>query len=74
MTAMTKHDLRLWRIRLTSIRGREAVSQAEAAERLGVSRHTYLDWETGKTGIPGTVPLACAAISNGLEPIGESVT
>jgi DNA-binding XRE family transcriptional regulator len=46
------------------------MSQYEAAERLGVSRNAYRSYEKGTAPIPLTVALACAAISQGIPPIG----
>lgn len=59
---MTADSLLAWRARLH-------FNRSEAARRLGVSRNAYAAYETGRSPIPLTVALACAAIAHGLPPI-----
>lgn len=67
---MTPADLRAWQARM-------GISALEAARRLGVAQHTYLDWARGisrNTGKPvrltKVVALACAALEADLPPVG----
>jgi len=65
---MTNVDFKGWRKRM-------GMSQVEAAEALGLSRETVVQYEAGRrrdTGaevkIPRTVALACSALAHGLPP------
>ena len=69
---MTPADLRAWQARM-------GLTYETAAKALGVSRSTYAEWVAGKSRTTGkpvapsrTVALACAALSAGLEPWGQS--
>jgi len=64
---MTNEEIKNWRKSLN-------LTQAEAAERLGVTRRGYQMYEAGVRNddgrpviIPKYIALACAAISAGLE-------
>lgn len=52
---MTAGTLKMWRAVLR-------LSQAEAAEKLGISMRQYQNYEWEKAGIPRTVALACSAV------------
>lgn len=41
----------------------------QAADRIGIGRHTYARYEAGEQPIPAYVALACQAIANGLPPM-----
>lgn len=62
---MTPKDLRDWRARLH-------LTQGEAAQRIGIGRTTYVNYERGTradgypVAIPRPVALACAAIALGV--------
>ncbi len=58
---MTKDDLKAWRERMR-------MSKVEVAKLFDVHPATVGRWEDGSVAIPGTVPLAAAAISNGWPP------
>ena len=49
-------------------RARMGFSKQRAALVLGISRHTGIDYESGKYAIPRYVALACAAIEAKLKP------
>ena len=53
---MTAADLRAWRSRL-------GLTQARAAELLGVHAITLCRWETGHLPLPPMLKLACQAIA-----------
>lgn len=57
---MIAADLRHWQSEM-------GFTYDTAAEALGVSRRTYAAWVLGESKIPGTVPLACAALAKGLK-------
>lgn len=67
---MTPQQLKDWRASL-------GLSQRKAASSLGISERMYIYYEKGRredgraAPIPRTVALACAAVSQGLEPAGE---
>lgn len=68
---MTPADLRAWQARM-------GISAREAARRLGVAAGTYQDWVTGTSrttkkpiALPPLLPLACAALEAGLQPVGH---
>lgn len=62
---MTPADLRAWRKRLH-------MTQAEAAEALGIAKRTYEQYEAGRRAggascdIPRYIGLACAALAMGI--------
>lgn len=60
-------DLRAWRDSL-------GLTQAQAAEALGITRQNYALQEAGKTktGISRTTALACAALAAGLKPWSDT--
>lgn len=60
---MTPADLRDWRKHLH-------LTQTAAAETLGCSRRSIINWEQGKP-IPRYIALACRAIANQMRPWGE---
>ena len=60
---MTSHDLIAWRAQL-------GLNQVQAAKALGIARNSLRFYEAGARPIPFTVALACAALSEGLKPIG----
>jgi len=62
---MTPATLRRWRKSL-------AITQAEAAIRLGVSLRTIQEWEAGRTTAPKIAALACAAVSLNISPIKDA--
>lgn len=62
---MTAASIIAWRKRLK-------LRKAQAASLLGVGRNTYARYEAGTSKIPLSVLLACAAIAQGLPPIGQS--
>jgi len=62
---MTGDELAAWRQRL-----RLNVGQAAAA--LGCGRNSITRWESGAAEIPRYIALACAAIAQGLPPIGPA--
>lgn len=61
---MTPSALKRWRSRL-------GLTQAGAAEALGVPLGTYRDWEQGANDPtwPRLLALACAAVSADLKPV-----
>lgn len=68
---MTPEELRSWQARM-------GLSGLEASKRLGVSYATYRDWAAGfsrNSGrpikLPPLLPLSCAALEAGLQPVGE---
>ncbi|UXY13857.1 helix-turn-helix domain-containing protein [Chitiniphilus purpureus] len=68
---MTPQHLADWRQRM-------GWTQQQAADALGVGRNTYISMESGRsynTGRPLVIDrrtaLACAALAEGLTPIGE---
>ena len=54
---------------LAAWRERMGLSQARAAEALGMCLRAYRYQESGARRIPRWVALACAAIEAGLEPV-----
>jgi len=62
---MTPATLRGWRKSL-------AITQTEAAIRLGVSLRTIQEWEAGRTAAPKIAALACAAVSLNISPIKDA--
>jgi len=61
---MTPERFKAWRLTLK-------LSQKEAAEKLRIHYNSVNAYEAGRTPIPYTVSLACAAIAHGLGPWGE---
>lgn len=69
---MTPRDFRRWRRKL-------GLTQAQAAEKLGMGRSAIEQYDTGKRRapveiierLPRYIALACAAISHGLAPYGS---
>ena len=68
---MTSEQFKAWRKGM-------GLTQAGAADALGLSKESVFNYETGvrRDGgravvIPRTVALACAAVSAGLEPVGS---
>lgn len=60
---MTADQLRQWRQSLPDM-----PNMAKTAKLLNQTPYnTYYEWETGGRRIPKILPLACLAISNGLE-------
>lgn len=65
---MTPASLKAWRKRL-------GLSQARAAEEIGIGLATYRNYESGSRAdgypvkIPKPVSYACAAIAHGLPPV-----
>lgn len=60
---MTPETLKAWRSRL-------GLTQASAAEALGVPKRTLEGWEAGRDmNHPKLVGLACAAVSKRLKPV-----
>ena len=55
----------------TSLHQRLGISRAEFCRRLGIAVNTGTAYALGRTPIPRTVALACAALAAGLEPYGE---
>lgn len=60
---MTPADFIAWRERLH-------LNRVEAASALGMSRNTVTAYEQGRVSIPRYVALACAAVAQGVPPIG----
>ncbi|MBK5942727.1 helix-turn-helix domain-containing protein [Halorhodospira halophila] len=58
---MTPDGLKRWRRSL-------GLSQRAAAEALRVPTRTLQSWEAGERNPSGCLALACAAVSEGLEP------
>lgn len=56
---MTEIEIKSWRISLR-------LSQAAAAQELGISTRMYQYYESGEKPIPRAIELACAAIKAGL--------
>jgi DNA-binding XRE family transcriptional regulator len=56
---MNKEELRDWRMQHKGKPGKgkveDHISQKEAAELIGVSKHTYIAWENGRTIIPAPI-------------------
>lgn len=63
---MNAAQLKRWREQLQ-------LSQAAAAERLGCSRRSIQNWETGSARIPKYIAMAASAVSMNLPPYGEKV-
>ena len=63
---MTPSEFRAWRERI-------GYTQAQAAAALCVSLRSVKAWESGETGAPGLLPLACAALSAGLGPWSQFI-
>lgn len=68
---MSPQDLAAWQARM-------GWSGLEASKRFGVSYATYRDWAAGfsrNSGrpikLPPLLPLACAALEAGLQPVGH---
>lgn len=69
---MTPRDFRRWRRKL-------GLTQAQAAEKLGMGCSAIAQYDTGKRRAPAEIievlpryiALACAAISHGLAPYGS---
>ena len=61
---MTASSFIAWRSRLH-------LTAKAAAETLGCSRNAIARWEAGSVRIPRYIALACAAIAQGVPPIGE---
>jgi transcriptional regulator with XRE-family HTH domain len=59
---MTPADLTAWRNSL-------GISRAEACRRLGIAPNTWTAYQEGRVTIPRYIALACAALSDGLEPM-----
>ena len=59
MPVMTPAEFREWRKRL-------GLTQDEAADRLGVSRNTIINWEKGVTAMPTFMKEACEAVEDRL--------
>jgi DNA-binding XRE family transcriptional regulator len=53
---VTAADIRAWRARLH-------ITQAAAAELLGINRATLNRYETGKQAVPVAIALACAELA-----------
>jgi transcriptional regulator with XRE-family HTH domain len=58
---VTPADFIAWRTSL-------GFSRAEAARRLGIHANSMTNYEQGRTEIPLTVALACAAVATDLAP------
>ena len=58
---MTPEKFKAWRLD-------ERMSQADAAEALGISKRSVEDYERGSSEIPHAIALACVAIYQGLDP------
>jgi len=61
---MTAAQLRRWRQQLN-------LSQAEAANKLGCSRRSLQNWESGANAIPKYIAMAASAVSLNLLPYGS---
>ena len=53
-----------------ALQTRLGVSRAELCRRLGIALNTGTAYARGRTPIPRTVALACAALDAGLKPYG----
>lgn len=62
---MTPADFKNWRKGLS-------MTQQAAADELGVTKRTVQLYEAGDLAVTRTVALACAALSAGLRPVGDS--
>lgn len=58
---MTPDDLRAWQKAM-------AITQTQAAQRLGISRSTYCSYLDQSRPAPRAIALACSALIAGLEP------
>jgi DNA-binding transcriptional regulator YiaG len=67
--ASWRHILAMKPGTMTDLRKRLALSQRAMAKALGVGTRSLSDYETGRTPIPRTVALACAAVAFGLPPM-----
>lgn len=56
---------------LIDLRKRFGWSQTEAAERLGCSKRSIVNWESGKHKIPESIALAASAASRKLQAYGK---
>lgn len=68
---VTSDELRSWQARM-------GLSALQASKRLGVSYATYRQWIAGFSrnggrpiALPPLLPLACAALEAGLQPVGD---
>ncbi len=57
---MTPEELRRWRQSM-------GYTQIQAAAKLRSSRRGYQQWENGEAALPGHLPLACMAVSMGIQ-------
>lgn len=52
-------------------RSRLKMNRTEFADALGLNRRTQRNYEEGKVTIPLYIALACAALAQGLPPMGD---
>ena len=57
---------------LIALRNRLNWSQTDAANNLGCSKRSIVNWEIGKTKIPKSIALAASAVLLNLPPYGSS--
>ena len=58
--SMSKHDLKVWRVR-------HGLTQAELAEAIGVARITLQGWERGRSPLPAWLENALIGVGETLE-------
>lgn len=63
---MTTEDLRRWQHEM-------GYTYDTAAAALGIGRQTYSNWISGRSPIPHTADLACAAIIEQLAPYSSRI-
>jgi transcriptional regulator with XRE-family HTH domain len=61
-------------INMTTWRQRFGWSRTEAAKQLGCSRNSLAAWESGASGIPKYIALACSALAMNIAPYGADLT
>jgi DNA-binding XRE family transcriptional regulator len=58
---------------LAELRKRFGWSQAEAAQKLGCSTRSIVNWEKGVSPIPDSIALAASAVCMNLPPYGKQI-
>ena len=63
----------LWRGQMADELGVLSITQQQAADALGVSRRTYIGWETGESPINRRVAFACNFIRQNLSELVQTL-